>query len=127
MKKKNQNSIILPSASCFLVPVPFLKVNVIETFRSSSATFSTDQTNTPHGSELSLYSCGKTGDICRHINLTPYSLRSYSDQARGYKPVYEHFPPSNFDSHDDSGVFGRLQLIERRKKNKSKNNNKIIL
>lgn len=63
--------------------MPFLKVKVIETFRSFSHTFSIVQTNTQQGSELSLYSCGINGDTCRHCNLIPYSLRSYSDQARG--------------------------------------------
>lgn len=66
------------------------------------------QTKTAHGNDVSLYSWGRTGEIWRQHNLTPCSLRSYTDQARGYKPVYEHLLASNLDSHDDSGDFGRL-------------------
>lgn len=81
------NCLHRPWASCFLVPVPFLNVNVIDTFRSSLPTFSSDHTKTAHGNDESLYSCGRNGEICRQHNLMPYSLKSYSDQARGYKPV----------------------------------------
>lgn len=80
----------------------------METVRSSSQTFSMLQTKTAHGSDESLYSCGRTGEICRQHNFTPCSLRSYSDQARGYKAVYAHLLASNLDSHDDSADFGRL-------------------
>lgn len=80
---ENGTLVALPSASIFLLPVPFLRENVMDTLRSASHTFSTVHTKTAHGRELSLYSCGMTGDTWRPISLTPNSDRSYSDQARG--------------------------------------------
>lgn len=107
----NGDVVAAPSASIFRLPVPFLNVNVSDTLRSASPTFCTVHTNTAHGSELSRYSCGTTGDICRPIRRTPCSDRSISVQARGYSAVYVHRSPSSSDCHAESGLRGRLQWL----------------